>query len=205
MATQEATQEASTPAASEERRALDTLIAASLPHPSIVAAEIKDAGEATIQIKVRPKLAPDDGNRIVEPRSIPLLLGLTLFGGPLYVGRVTSKKRQEQGQRLLHYVYIFSRPHHLPVERIFADAGAGQKVQLRGDHHDLRRSNLDLGPDSRRTRTAAREEAIEEAIRHHGKAAADFLPPSFYRAMLEFGMTFFDTASPALITPAAAD
>lgn len=184
-------------------KAIPELTSRCIPSRSILGLDWHpEQPEARIRFPVQGKAAQsDDGVRYVLPRAIPLLRVLTLFGerkNPnLYVMNVTSRPRQKAGHRQLHYVYIFRKPNHIPLERPLADADAMQKVEFIGDHRRLVPSNFRFASDSTRTETG-RGETIRTALMLHAaaKVAGESLDLSAdrYRSLLISAFDFYGHA-----------
>jgi hypothetical protein len=147
-------------------QAIEELLGKCIPTASMTSARLLTPDLAEVRFPVLGKASElDNGVRYVTPTAIPLLLVLSFFGKDqsIYVMNTTSKKRRDAGHRRLHYVYIFSAPDHIPLERVLADARVEERVEFINDHHYLLPSNFSFSPDSRRSGTG-RQEAIERAL-----------------------------------------
>lgn len=111
-----------------------------------------------------------------------------------------SQKASQRKARELHYVVMLGS---ITVARLIADVPAGRMVNLRGDHHDLRRQNLrhvDAKPSSsqnhvHQTRDAALAIALAAFDVALAKGRLDHLPPmnrEQYRWLIEMSFLLLD-------------
>jgi hypothetical protein len=98
---------------------------------------------------------------------------------------------------MYNYIQVYGKPHHITLQRIIANAGPDERVELGENHRDLRLRVLRKVPDSNpRTHNAARAEAVKEALRLHSIAEADGhsmgLSVTDYEAMLRSALQYLD-------------
>jgi hypothetical protein len=198
-----------------EHKAIVELIDRCCPHGSIEWARLEGPNQAMIKFGVTTKLAErssgkEDGERIIrQPRAIPLIMTLSLFGGHPHINATPSSDDRAQGQRDLDYVYMFSgkiggeREPRLTLGRILANAVPGQAARL-PIHRDL--SELPKVP-SGRAKSWARAEATATALKRHAHAKGRRLGLSAddYAALIRHAFDHFDGADAQEREPIAAE